>query len=270
MRNPVIGGSLSDSPFQHIADGAGGGGGGGWNGVPWDPKNDSLAITSASFGYNANGTTAWGSFPNGGVIVGITGEGSGAGADFYLSFPNAGNIKIGSHTGNTSQEFTSGWLGHLWLPPGTGIGNDNYADHVIVHKVEGSYADCLKMFPGLIDMSVYDVAGKLKGFSSSAGGYIPYHYQNPNGCIILYTSGPSYESQFNESWGLEIRDSGGTAITNGTMVTYSVYTHYASDTEIADNFRVPVPFKLDPTEQLWCYQKSGKQFSIAYAEDGWT
>ena len=27
MRNPVIGGSLSDSPFQHIADGAGGAGG---------------------------------------------------------------------------------------------------------------------------------------------------------------------------------------------------------------------------------------------------
>ncbi|MBL6597978.1 MAG: hypothetical protein ISP41_03735 [Alphaproteobacteria bacterium] len=51
---------------------------------------------------------------------------------------------------------------------------------------------------------------------------------------------------------------------------YSTYTYYSVDTEIADNFRVPVPFKLDPTEQLFCYHKWGSQYAMAYAEDGWT
>jgi len=269
----LIGGTIGDTPIKNIGDGSAfsvGGGGAGWNGVPWDPKNDGLAISSASFPYNANGDAAWGSLTSGGVIIGITGEGNAADGEFYLKFPNAGRVDIGSHRGATVYDFTSGWLGHLWLPPGTTIGNTGYAQNVIVHKVEGSYADCLKMFPGLIDMSVYDVAGKLKHFQAGVGGHIPSSSQNPNGCIILYTSGPAYHSHFNETWGLEIRDSGGTPVTNGRIVFYSTYTYYSSTTEIGDNFRVPVPFKLDSTEQLFCYHKWGNQYAMAYAEDGFT
>ena len=249
----------------------GGGGGGGWNGIPWDPKNDGLAITSASYPYHSTGDAAWGSLPNGGVIVGITGEGNGADGQFYLQFPNAGQVMIGAHRGNPAYDFSSGCLGHLWLPPGTSIGNTGYAQAVIVHKIEGNYADCLKMFPGLIDMSVYDIAGKLKGFSASYGGYIPYSAQNPNGCTIFYTSGPAYQGHHSPSvWALEIRDSGGAPVANGRIVMYGVYTYYSGTTDIADNFRVPVPFKLDATEQLFCYHDWYQQYAMAYAEQGWT
>lgn len=243
-----------------------------WSGRPWDVKNDGLAITSSTYTYNQTGTTAWGSLPNGGVIVGLTGTGSGNPAEYYLQFPNAGQIKIGNHIGATTAEFVKGQnLSNMWLPPGTGIGNQQYADDVVVHQVDGSYEDCLKLFPGLIDMSLYDEATNLKGFNVGVGGYVPYDYQNPNGCTVFYFSGaPDQEGAANgygPNFHLQIRDSVPADITNGKLVgPQSDYTHYNANLEISHNYRVPFPLKLAPSEQIYCAMGG---YIIAYDPLGW-
>jgi hypothetical protein len=265
----LIGGNISDTPIKNIGDGSAfsaGGGGAGWNGIPWDPKNDGLSITHSDYGYNQTGASAWGTLSSGGVIVGLTGEGNAAAGTYYLQFPNAGRIDIGNHIGASTEEFTSGWLGHMWLPAGTSIGNTGFAQNVVVHKVEGSYDDCLKLFPGLIDMSQYDEVTNLRGFSTGTGGYSPYSASNPNGCTIFYFSGSPEHGTYNEFWYLEIRDSGGTAVTNGRIVASGVYTNISGDTEISDNFRIPLPLKLDADEQI--YNGTGG-YVIAYDPDGW-
>ncbi len=244
--------------------------GGGGASRPWKPKEDGLNVVETSYGTGVTGNSAWGSLANGGVVLGICGRGHSKEGVYALHFPKAGKIEIGGTRSSTSYRYHAGWLGHMWLPPGTTIGNSAGGRDTVVARVEGAYEDCLKMFPGLIDMTPYDEAGKLKGFKAGRGVYAPSSAANPNGCTIFYIGGSAFENHLRAGyWALEIRDSGGTAIANGTLVRATATPHHSVADQSA-GYRLPLPVALDAAEQLYVNHDSwGSQYIVAHDPGGW-
>lgn len=265
----LIGGNISDTPVKEVGDGsafnAGGGGSTGWNGVPWDYQTD-LGFTTYTYGYHTTGVGAWGTLTNGGVIAALTGEGNGADGVTYINLPNAGAILIGRHRGSYVYDFAAD-MGHLWWPPGTTIDNSSYGNNIVVIRVDGSFEDCCKVLPGLVNMGDYDEATNLKGFT---GPTQPAPAANPNGCTVFYTGWSAFATdQSPAMWRFGIKNSSGAYVTNGGVHTSTPTIHNSGG--LGEVTRKPFPFKLHPGESLSQYSgwNASHTFLIAYDPLGW-
>jgi hypothetical protein len=262
--------------FKNIGDGSAfsaGGGGAGWNGIPWDPKNDGVAVVTASYAQANNRSLH--TFTNGGVWVGIEGEAADAGFNdkIEITLPTAGVRNFGYKRNYFDYNFALR-LGSLWFPAGTTATIKQYSRNVVERYIDADYASCAKLVPGLINMGDYDHATNLKSFSWSSG-YIISSAANPNGCTVLWAGAspsiddqtPANSSTMATQMSMEVRDSGGTIVTNG-MIIENPGANHNSGGDMIQNFQFPFPMTLDAGEQLW--GAAGIQnYVIAYDPDGW-
>lgn len=273
----LIGGTISNTPIKDVSDGsafsAGGGGGNAWAGVPWDPKNDGVAVVVSSHGAALR---RWlHTFVNGGVWIGIEGEGQNAGYndDIEIHLPTAGIRNFGYKFNHPNYNFALR-LGSLWFPAGTTARIQEYSQNVVERYIDADYASCAKLIPGLINMGDYDHATNLKSFIWNSG-YIISSAANPNGCTVLWagsspcmndeTPGNSYTMA--TQMRMEVRDSGGTIVTNG-MIIENPGANHNSKGDMIQNFQFPFPMTLDAGEQL--YGTAGvTNWVVAYDPNGW-
>ena len=156
-------------------------------------------------------------------------------------------------------------MGHLWWPPGTTIDNNSYGQAIIIIRVDGSFEDCCKVLPGLVNMGDYDEATNLKGFT---GPTRPSPAQNPNGCTVFYTGWASFATaQDQDSWRFGIKNSSGAYVTNGGLITALPAQRHMGP--LGQVTRKPFPFKLHPGESLSQSENWGGPYLIAYDPLGW-
>jgi hypothetical protein len=250
-------------------------GGAGWNGVPWDPKNDGLALAEKNFGYANN--RAFHTFVNGGVIVLLEGESADAGQSGILqaTFPNAGLINLGGKDKHAIYNFAMN-IGQVWFPAGTSFLMTQYSQNVVERYIDADFETCAKAIPGLINLGDFDEATNLKSFSiPTAGGYAITSANNPNGCTLLWFGSdakindltPGGTATRSHNFIMEVRDSGGSVVTNGAIAQVPS-GNYSSNGAVISSFRFPLPLKLDADEQLYMLVGHGG-YVLAHDPDGW-
>lgn len=251
-----------------------GSGGVGWSGVPWDPKNDGLAVAEKNFAYANN--RALHTFVNGGVIVLLEGESADAGANGILqaTFPTAGILNLGSKRNHFNYNFAMN-IGQIWFPAGTSFIFTQYTQNVVERYIDADFETCAKAIPGLINLDDFDEATNLKSFSTTGGGYAISTANNPNGCTVLWFGSdssiddqtPGNTSTMSSNFVMEVRDSGGSVVTNGA-ISQVPSGNYSSNGAVISSFRFPLPLKLDAGEQLYM-ATALTGYVLAHDPGGW-